>query len=323
MSNPPGPPTPHLLELEVVEMAGSLRFPEGPVALSDGSVLVCEIERGTLSRVEVDGGVDVVAECGGGPNGAAIGPDGACYIANNGGAFSFVDLGGMLLPGDTPAEWTAGSIQRVDLADGSVETLYESCDGRPLRAPNDLVFDGHGGFWFTDHGARRGRSADRTGVFYARADGSAISEVLFPLNGPNGIGLSPDGSRLHVAETYSGCLFSWEVVEPGIVGPAFLPLHAGGTLLYDPGAGALFDSLAVDGAGRVCVAALGHGGIYSVEPDGSGSQFVATGDPLTTNICFGGDDMHTAYITCSGTGRLIRATWPHPGLALPHREVGP
>ncbi|MCB1268108.1 MAG: hypothetical protein KDB19_08285, partial [Microthrixaceae bacterium] len=68
---------------EWTTLATGLRFPEGPVALDDGSVLLVEIERGTLSRVSPDGTVDVVADCGGGPNGAAIGPDGAVWITNN------------------------------------------------------------------------------------------------------------------------------------------------------------------------------------------------------------------------------------------------
>jgi len=69
-------------ELKVI--AEGLRFPEGPIAMADGSVLLVEIARGTLSRVR-DGRVEVVADLGGGPNGAAIGPDGACYVCNNGG----------------------------------------------------------------------------------------------------------------------------------------------------------------------------------------------------------------------------------------------
>ena len=70
-----------------------------------------------------------------------------------------------------------------------------------LRGPNDIVFDEHGGFWFTDHGKVRDRDRDVTGVFYARADGSFIEEVIFPLEGPNGIGLSPDETSLYIAET--------------------------------------------------------------------------------------------------------------------------
>ena len=61
---------------EVRDVTTGLQFPEGPVALADGSTLVVEIRRGTLSRVGADGVVTVVADLGGGPNGAAIGPDG-------------------------------------------------------------------------------------------------------------------------------------------------------------------------------------------------------------------------------------------------------
>ena len=68
------------MELEYHEMASGLRFPEGPIALSDGSVLLLEIERQTLSRVLVDGTIQVVATLEGGPNGAAVGPDGAIYV---------------------------------------------------------------------------------------------------------------------------------------------------------------------------------------------------------------------------------------------------
>ena len=66
-------------------IADGLQFPEGPIAMPDGSVIVVEIARGTLTRVLLDGRKEVIADTGGGPNGAAIGPDGACYVCNNGG----------------------------------------------------------------------------------------------------------------------------------------------------------------------------------------------------------------------------------------------
>src|SRR4051794_41164532 len=133
--------------MEIRTLATGLQFPEGPIALDDGSVLLVEIARRTLSRVTPDGEVEVVAEVGGGPNGAALGPDGAVYLCNNGGCFEWEDLMGFTLPGPVPADWTGGSIQRVDLATGAITTLYTESSGRPLRAPNDLVFDEHGGFW--------------------------------------------------------------------------------------------------------------------------------------------------------------------------------
>lgn len=303
------------LPTEFRTVAEGLRFPEGPTPLSDGSVLVVEIARGTLSRVLVDGTVEVVADCGGGPNGSAIGPDGKVWITNNGGCFEWIDLGGMLVPGGVPDSWSGGCIQRVDLDTGEVETVYTDCDGRQLRAPNDLVFDRSGGFWFTDHGVRQERSSDRTGVFYASADGSSITEVLHPLDAPNGVGLSPAGDRLHVAETHTGRVYSWDVPEPGVATGSGLLAPHGNLLAGLPGL-QLLDSLAVDGAGNVCVGTLNNGGITVISPDGASVQHLPLDDLLVTNIAFGGTDLRTAYVTASGTGRLLALDWPVDGLAL-------
>ncbi len=306
------------MDLDFRTVTTGLRFPEGPVPLADGSVLVVEIARGTLSRVAPDGTVDVVADCGGGPNGAALGPDGTVWITNNGGCFTWIEFGDLLLPGPTAPEWSGGGcIQRVDPSTGGVDTVYTHSDGRPLRAPNDLVFDGHGGFWFTDHGVRQGRSSDRTGVHYALADGSRCREVLFPLDAPNGIGLSPAGDRLYVAETHTGRLWAWDVPEPGVaVGGGLLEPH-GELLVGLPGA-QLLDSLAVDADGLVCVGTLQHGGITVVDPDGARVEHVPLDDPLVTNLAFGGDGARTVYVTCSATGRLVAGEWPRPGLRLAH-----
>jgi gluconolactonase len=296
-----------------------LRFPEGPIAMADGSVVLVEIARGTLSRVDPsNGAIDVVAECGGGPNGAAIGPDGKIYLCNNGGCFDWQELPGMLFPGSPPPpSWPGhGSIQRVDLATGEVEELFTECDGHPLRAPNDIVFDAGGGFWFTDHGVREARTSDRTGIYYARSDGSSIVEAAFGLDAPNGIGLSPEGDRLYVAETHTGRLWSWRVAEPGRLDGTNPLGPAGADLLCGLPGFQLFDSLAVDGEGWVNVATLVNGGITSVSPDGAKVEHLAVDDPITTNICFGGDDLRTAYITASATGRLLMTEWPRPGLKL-------
>jgi gluconolactonase len=153
----------------VREIASGLQFPEGPVALSDGSVVVVEIKGGAVTRVGPDGSVDVVARTGGGPNGAAVGPDGKLYVANNGGSFDWVEDEGVTIPRQPPVRHEGGRIERVDLETGEVEVLYNECDGRPLRGPNDLVFDREGGFYVTDHGIREERTSDRTGVTRARS----------------------------------------------------------------------------------------------------------------------------------------------------------
>jgi gluconolactonase len=91
---------------------------------------------------------------------------------------------------------------------------------------------------------------------------------------------------------------------------------SGGSLLAGLPGLQLLDSLAVDGEGWVCVATLANGGITAISPDGARTEFYALPDPLTTNICFGGRELRTAFVTLSGTGRLVSFEWPRRGLAL-------
>jgi gluconolactonase len=302
-------------------VAEGLRFPEGPIAMDDGSVLLVEIRGQCLTRVSPDGTTNVVAELGGGPNGAAIGPDGAAYVCNNGG-FEWHDLMGMSVPGEQPHDYIGGRIQRVDLADGSVTDLYTSCGDFDLKGPNDIVFDTDGGFWFTDLGKSRPRETDKGGIYYAKADGSSITEAVYGMSNPNGIGLSPDGSRLYVAETTTGRVWWWDIESPGVLRPGTtMPFAPGqGTLLYTFPDYQLLDSLAVDGDGNVCVATLLTGAITAVSPAGEvvAQVPVPEWDPFVTNVCFGGTDGRTAFITSSGFGKLYAAEWHCDGLPLAH-----
>jgi len=207
-------------------------------------------------------------------------------------------------------------IEMVDLETRRITTLYTNCNGQPLRGPNDLVFDSHGGFWFTDHGKQRPREKDRTGVFYAKADGSSIEEVIFPMEGPNGIGLSPDESELYVAETHTGRLWAYELDAPGILRQKRKDKPDGGRLIDGRPGYFLFDSLAVDAEGRVCVATIVDGGITILDPKGGEPEHVPMPDVLTTNICFGGDELKTAYITLSSTGQLVSVPWQTAGTPL-------
>ena len=295
------------------EIASGLRFPEGPVVLPDGDVLVVEIERGTLTRVRPDGTLQVVADLGGGPNGAALGPDGAVYVCNNGG-FEFTDLGGILVPGHQAHDYGGGCIQRVDLATGKAEVLYTRAGDTVLKGPNDIVFDAAGGFWFTDHGKGDGRIQYRGGLYYAKIDGSYIKEMAFPILSANGVGLSPDEKTVYVADTYSARLLAFDVVAPGKLGPDAGLGGAGRYVGAAPGH-TYFDSLAVDAKGNICVATILNGGITIFSPDGK-NKHVPIDDVVVTNICFGGKDLKTAYITASSKGQLLQTEWETPGLPL-------
>ena len=297
-------------------VATGLALAEGPVAMGDGSVLVVEVRGERLSRVLPDGTVGTVANLGGGPNGAAIGPDGAVYICNNGGInweqhdgeWRSVD------PRDgspTPEGYDGGWVERIELSSGEHVVLYTECEGYRLRGPNDLIFDGHGGFWFTDCGKRRAFDMDIGGLFYAKADGSRIGRVSAELLTPNGVGLSPEGDRVYVSETYTGRLLAFDLEGPGRARSD--PTIVVATKMS-------FDSLAVEADGRIVVASLPDG-LTVVAPDGSCVENIPIDGSHTTNVCFGGVELRTAYVTTSGT--LLKLDWPRDGLQLAYQALPP
>ena len=110
-----------------------LRFPEGPIACDDGSVLVAEMEDSALTRVAVDGSKFRIP-CGGGANGAAFGPDGAVYVCNNGG-LDFTTEGEIRFPNAIASDNEGGYLQRIDLSTGDVQLVFSHVDGVPMGKP--------------------------------------------------------------------------------------------------------------------------------------------------------------------------------------------
>lgn len=297
-------------------LAEHLQFPEGPVALEDGSVVVVEMAAGRLTRVWGEGRTEVVAELGGGPNGAAVGPDGRIVVANNGG-YDFATRGGELRPTGSRPE--RGWIEAVDLATGKAERLYDRCGKRTFGHPNDLVFDAHGGFYFTDSGKVTAAGVEWGALYYALADGSSVVPVAGPLLSPNGVGLSPGGHTLYLTETITATLWAWDVLAPGQLrklDPDAVP-H-GGRHVIGSAAQQRFDSLAVTVSGRVLVGTLINGGITEIWPEAPMLRHHPMSDGGITNVAFGGPGHRTAYVTMAGTGRLGAMDWHEPGLATAH-----
>ena len=308
----------HKKELDTEIITDELNFPEGPIYLNDDSVLLVEIARGTLTKVFMNGKKEILCELGGGPNGAAIGPDGYCYICNNGGFEWDVSKDKKFMrPILQSKTYKNGRIEKVNLKSGKFQTLYDSCNNIPLNGPNDIVFDKKGNFWFTDLGKVRDRTMDRGAIYWAKADGSKIKEVIHPFMTPNGIGLSPDEKTLYVAETEGGKLYSYQIIGEGEVKKMDFPSSVnGGILMNIEGGLKRFDSLAVEKNGYVCVGTLVDGGISVISPSSGLVEFWSLDDPYITNICFGGDYFKTAFITASYQGMLLKANWHREGLKL-------
>jgi gluconolactonase len=304
-------------DMEYEVFAEDLAFPEGPVVLEDGSVIVVEIGRGQLTRCWRGGRKEVVAITGGGPNGAAIGADGALYVCNFGEADWEKGY-----QKDGPGE--CGRIERIDMATGKVDRIYTEWDGQPLGAPNDLVIDATGGIWFTDIGRMYANSWTQSGLFYCTPDGTSIRRLFarpvgkwgFGAVSYNGVGLSPDQSKVYVADMRPSRVIAFTLEAPGELAPGSGPHGAPDRLLATiPGEVAL-DSLAITQSGKICIGTLMNGGITVVDPASGAFESYPLPDERVTNIAFGDPDMRTAFITMSNAGKLIAARWPEPGLKL-------
>ncbi|KPA21812.1 Gluconolactonase precursor [Shimia sp. SK013] len=317
------------LEDNVEEVASKLGFPEGPVAMDDGSILFVDIEYQTLMQLHPDGTLEEIATLPGGPNGLAIGPDGAAYVCNNGGVYGFAKMDPSAPPGSgrkaNPArvvnvpipmnpKYQGGEIQRVDLKTKEVTTLYCKYKGKCLIAPDDIVFDKkNGGFWFTDTGTVHAEGSDFGAVYYATIDGQTLEKVA-SIPTPNGIGISPDGDTLYVSDTSFGRLWAMNIVGAGKVEPGPL-VGMPGKVIQTLDGYQWLDSLKVEADGRVCVGTLITGGISIFSLDGA-VEHLELPDPFTTNLCFGGEDMRDVWITASGTQKIYKTRWPRPGLKL-------
>jgi len=291
-------------------IATGLEFPEGPVCERDGTVYVVEIGGGRVRKIAPDGTLSVVAQQGGGPNGLAKGPDGALYVTNNGG-FNWHNS----MPIGPALDYETGRIERID-KNGNVQRLYTSCDGQSLSAPNDLVFDAEGNFYFTDPIHRNPQIREtpgqptkrRASVYYATPDGKHIRRVATDLQHANGIGLTPDGKTLIVAETFAGSLCAFPVRAPGELAER----QPFGTLPT----GHFPDGFCLDEEGYVLVAGVLGGGISVFDPTGKHIEVILSADKAVTNIAFGGPEHKTLYITESGLGRVVSREWPRRGLVL-------
>jgi gluconolactonase len=306
----------------VRELARGLAFPEGPLVTGDGGVIVSEMAAGQVTRVRPDGTTEIVARTGGGPNGLGRLPDGRLVVCQGGGSRWRSRPWPFDLPGSVDLELPAGpsddaltpQVQTI-AADGTVSTLTRSFIGvdgveRPLGRPSDLCVDGAGGFWMTDGGASHGRDRALTGMLYGAPGlepGTPLQEVLYPLEMPNGVTLSPDGTRLYATETRTRRVWEFTLGPRGVIESArgFATVPSGGPMNFG---GA--DGLCVDDKGRVVVATLGTGGVTVFSPDGQIAGAHVLDDRMTTNAAF---DMsnRSLVVTLATTGKVVTIDdWP-------------
>ena len=274
-------------------LATGLQFPEGPVWLGTRRVAFTEI-RGQCVSLWHDGTLARVARTGGGANGATLGPDGALYVANNGG----LSLG-------HEGRWTApdaipGRIQRVTLA-GELSDVAVELPGAPPNRPNDLCFGPDGLLYYTD--PHNWEDIEHLGVGRVgrtTLDGRVELVAEIPAF-PNGIAFGPD-DRLYVAQSVTQKILVMDA-KPGATPAVWATLPRG-----------FPDGFCFDAAGRLYAAGSLGDLVVVFEPDGEVRDIVEMGaGSEPTNCCLGDGAL---YVTLAGTGQLVALDMPVEPLPL-------
>ena len=289
------------IDLADVELFGSgLKRPEGVMVARDGVVWAAHGD-GACTRITPDGRGENVGELGGTPNGICIDRDGSIVIANIGGS----------------------SVQRL-FSDGRHETITDTMNGRKFSSPNFPFIDSKDRLWVTNSTAREDmrdalRNPGPDGCLCVIADGKTriVAEgLLFA----NGVAVDRDERYVYVAETTAFRMMRFEINDDGSVGPGEQ---------YGPelGKNGHPDGAAFDSEGNLWVTLPARNAIGVIDP--AGEWHIVVDDPdgvklkRPTNICFGGDDLRTAYIGSLDGTSLPRFQVPYPGMPLIHQTTQP
>lgn len=261
---------------------------EGPLPLSDGSLVFTENRVDRIQRIADDGSTSVFLERNGNPNSLASDANGTIYAAQTG------------KPG-------IGVVYPAERA----RVLVDNFQGRPFNRPNDLIVDRSGGIWFTDPGpgpAQRqpGVAPPATppipAVYHYSARGE-LRRLTTEVARPNGITLSPDEKTLYLANTYGEHVLAYDVSRPGVFGKARPFARLAGYKQTETGPSSGADGLAIDAAGRLYVAT--SAGVEVFDTQGKPLGVIEIPNP-PQNLAFAGTDRKTLYVVGRGAVWKIR-----------------
>lgn len=254
--------------MEAVLLASELGFPEGPVVMPDGSVVICDGNTGELLHWR-DGELDVYAVTGGSPWGAVLGSDEAIYVTQGGN-----------VPGSGDTSAICGI--QVVRPDRNVELISSEIGGHMLAGPNDLAFGPDGRLYFTDSGTEEDPRVDTPAPGRLFVLGPSGGEFLMerPELYPNGIAFDADGS-LYWTESRGHRICRLEGGRPAV----FSQL----TDNHVP------DGMAFAEDGRLFVCTTVSGGVTVVSPTGEILDEIHLGEHAT-NCIFGGSSL---YVTAT------------------------
>ena len=273
-------------------------FTEGPAADAEGNVYYTEITGNRIIKYTPEGAWTEFRRPSRRANGLAF------------------DAQGRLLACEGGAEGGGRQVTRTDMSSGEVEVLADNYEGKKFNSPNDLVVDRQGRIYFTDprYGSQEGKELETEDVYMIGADGGLTRVLTKPdINKPNGIGISPDGKTLYVADTVAepreARVMAFDIAEDGTL--------SGGRKHYSFGSGRGIDGMTIDTEGNIYGAAgnnnnppENHAGIYVISPRGELIGRIPIPEDAVTNCTFGGKDLRTLYVTAGKNLYEIRTKNP-------------
>ncbi len=276
-------------------LASDLGFPEGPVVMPDGAIVICDGNTGELLRWS-EGEMATHARTGGSPWGALLGADGAIYVTQG---------------GDVPGSGETGTVCGIQRAwpDGRVELLASVVAGFALAGPNDLAFGTDGRLYFTDSGTEqdpRAATPSPGRLFALDAAGGGEHLLERPEVYPNGIAFDAE-RRLYWTESAAHRVCR---LDDGRAS-TFSQLSDG----HVP------DGMAFAQDGRLFVCTTISGGVTVLSPEGEILEEIVLGEHAT-NCIFDGS---TLYVTATAvpdihadqrTGTFWRVDTDAKGLPL-------
>jgi gluconolactonase len=173
---------------------------------------------------------------------------------------------------------------------GDAKVVVKNYRGKLLNGPNDVWIRPDGGIYFTDpfykrpYWKRGPSEQDREAVYYLSPDRRRLDRVVDDMKQPNGIIGAADGQKLYVADIGAGQTFSYDIQRDGTLKHKTLFCKLGS------------DGMTIDDRGNVYL--TGHG-VTVFDRSGKQIEHIAVAEPWTANVCFGGADHRTLFITAS------------------------
>jgi gluconolactonase len=256
---------------------------EGPACDREGNVYVVNFgEQGTIGRVSPEGKAELFVRLPAGSIG-------------NGIVFDRTVPERMFV-----ADYTGHNVLAIDVATRKIEVLVH--DPR-MNQPNDLAIAPDGTLYASDPSWKAG-----TGQLWRidRKGGSAKATLLErDLGTTNGIEVSPDGKTLYVNESVQRKVWAWRITEDGLAEKRLVREFA------DFG----FDGMLCDVDGNLYITRHGKGTVVKLSPSGEVLREVDVLGSKPSNLCFGGADGRTVYVTEVERRRLVRFRVDRAGLA--------